>query len=1014
MRVNHNIPALYAYNSVNATNNSLTKSIAKLSSGLRINGASDDAAGLAISEKMRAQIRGLDQANANAQDGINMISTAEGALNETHSILQRMRELSVQAANDTLTSNDRQAIQLEVDELSEEIDRISNTTQFNKKKLLNGDAAVLWSSDTTSTKVTVNGGLRTIDAYGQKSAQEGNYKITIDAVAGQGQVQKTDIFKVKHAVQESVSESTVGFANFEGTVRGGFTQFSGTIDANDFIAGSTFTITVGTASYTKTFSATMTGDAASASELLAAYFDGTAGVGGITVTDNGAGQIVVNVAGGDAFDISWESDVAFSGVASVNVESSFDVKIDGTTYNLTLKTATYNIAGATSKTYAAAQQITSALESLVETQAGLSDKVLFTTGSAVGAFTIVAKEAGINFEVGWNLTDGATIAGAGSGFAAPTSTQGLTLIKPSDDNVRSISMNGANMMVGDYTVETRATNVVANAAATAVAYEQKYASAFVDNTIAVANTTSYNMSIVFEVASKDSATNSVTFSYKYVQMSKDGVTEVGNGTVTKTLTGDVAGDSLAGTYGGVAFGTFDISDNYSAFTVGDKVVVNVAAEVTATTSDSVAVNRTNGSASATPMSYTFNNGALNNKTTDFSFFQLNTLSSSADYGEIKSSTVSMEFGVLEDAYANITAPDGRDYAASFTIDKQSIGAIADGGTSVYDIDKFWDSNGNFMIEDPQTITIVQGDGSKTSITLYKDDTMDSVAEKLNNAIRDGLGQGNLEGLEKAETFANYITEDEAAANANSPYAVAGTIVISSAINGRDGNLTFIGDEELINALSLNVIQKSVENKFTVSVVDAHDSTNVIASNVQVTGNNLVGVVHENIDVKFDTMADVQVSWDADKAKWVSSGEDGSYVTTVHLADNTTVFQIGANEKEDMGINIGNMSSYALGVNNILVTDRENAARSITVLDKAIDKVSTQRAKLGAYQNRLEHTISNLTTASTNLTSAESRIRDVDMAKEMMNFTKLNILMQAGNSMLGQANQLPQNVLSLLR
>ncbi|QTX33758.1 flagellin [Aminithiophilus ramosus] len=588
------------------------------------------------------------------------------------------------------------------------------------------------------------------------------------------------------------------------------------------------------------------------------------------------------------------------------------------------------------------------------------------------------------------------------------------MVKPSDDNVRSISMNGANMMVGDYTVETRATNATANAVATAVAYEQKYASAFVDNTIAVANTTSYNMSIVFEVASKDSATSSVTFSYKYVQMGTDGVTEVGNGTVTKTLTGAAIGDSLTGSYGGVAFGTFDISDDYSAFTVGDKVVVNVAAAVTTAVMDSVAVNRTNGSASATPMSYTFDNGALNNKTTDFSFFQLNTLSSSADYGEIKSSTVSMEFGVLEDAYTDITAPDGRDYAASFTIDKQSIGAIADGNTSVYDIDKFWDSNGNFMIEDPQTITIVQGDGSKTSITLYKDDTMDSVAEKLNNAIRDGLGQGDLEGLEAAETFANYITEDEAAANADSPYAVAGTIVISSAINGRDGDLTFIGDEELINALSLNVIQDSVENKFTVSVVDAHDATNVIASNVQVTGNNLVGVVHQNIDVEFDTMADVKVSWDADQAKWVSSGEDGSYETTVHLADNTTVFQIGANEKEDMGINIGNMSSYALGVDNILVTDRENAARSITVLDKAIDKVSTQRAKLGAYQNRLEHTISNLTTASTNLTSAESRIRDVDMAKEMMNFTKLNILMQAGNSMLGQANQLPQNVLSLLR
>ncbi len=93
---------------------------------------------------------------------------------------------------------------------------------------------------------------------------------------------------------------------------------------------------------------------------------------------------------------------------------------------------------------------------------------------------------------------------------------------------------------------------------------------------------------------------------------------------------------------------------------------------------------------------------------------------------------------------------------------------------------------------------------------------------------------------------------------------------------------------------------------------------------------------------------------------------------------------------------------------------DRAARSITIIDNAIDKVSTQRANLGAYQNRLEYTANNLTTASENLTSAESRIRDTDMAKEMMNFTKLNIMLQAGNSMLAQANQQPQNVLSLIR
>ncbi|MBQ9527617.1 MAG: flagellin, partial [Fretibacterium sp.] len=139
MVVNHNIPALSTYNVINNTSSALQKSINKLSTGLRINSAADDAAGLAISEKMRAQVRGLDQAVSNSQDGISMIQTAEGALSETHSILQRMRELSVQAANDTLTNQDRGYIQEEVDQLREEITRIGNTTQFNKKKLLNGD-----------------------------------------------------------------------------------------------------------------------------------------------------------------------------------------------------------------------------------------------------------------------------------------------------------------------------------------------------------------------------------------------------------------------------------------------------------------------------------------------------------------------------------------------------------------------------------------------------------------------------------------------------------------------------------------------------------------------------------------------------------------------------------------------------------------------------------------------------------------------------------------------------------
>ncbi len=125
MRINHNIQALNAYRNLNQTMNATSKSLEKLSSGLRINRAADDAAGLAISEKMRSQIRGLGMAERNSLDAISLIQTAEGALSSTHDILQRMRELSVQAANDTLENSDRQAIQDEVNQLTQEIDRIS-------------------------------------------------------------------------------------------------------------------------------------------------------------------------------------------------------------------------------------------------------------------------------------------------------------------------------------------------------------------------------------------------------------------------------------------------------------------------------------------------------------------------------------------------------------------------------------------------------------------------------------------------------------------------------------------------------------------------------------------------------------------------------------------------------------------------------------------------------------------------------------------------------------------------
>ncbi|WLR50607.1 flagellin [Bacillus tianshenii] len=142
MRINHNIQALNAYRNLYQNQFNTSKNLEKLSSGLRINRAADDAAGLAISEKMRSQIRGLKMAERNSLDGVSLMQTAEGAMTEVHSMLQRMRELATQAANDTNTTDDREQIQKEIDQLLKEIDSIAAKTEFNTRKLLDGSSAV--------------------------------------------------------------------------------------------------------------------------------------------------------------------------------------------------------------------------------------------------------------------------------------------------------------------------------------------------------------------------------------------------------------------------------------------------------------------------------------------------------------------------------------------------------------------------------------------------------------------------------------------------------------------------------------------------------------------------------------------------------------------------------------------------------------------------------------------------------------------------------------------------------
>ena len=818
MIINHNIPAIQAYNALAITNSSLQKSIQKLSTGLRINSAADDAAGLAISEKMRAQIRGLDRATANAQDGISMIQTAEGALNETHSILQRMRELSVQAANDTLTQEDRGYIQLEIEQLKEEITRIANTTQFNKKKLLDGSAAVLWSSDKLSTKAIVNGGLRQIDQFGQKASVEGNFKLTINADPGQAEVQKSDIFKIKHknVIMNVSLDTNNGFQNVEvDNLPAGYYQFT------------QLTAVSGAA--------------------------GTAIVGG---------AYLANTAANLAVDFT-----AMAGAGAGNYSMLFEV-------------------------------------------------INVNSGSNSVTFRVQVSKLGLDGSINTYVDDNLVITTAG--LAAAYNKLGFSV---SAGILSAISLGVAVSGAAEFTIGDK---------------------------------------LVF-----------------------NGIT---------TAASDYAAGSANAAFQISAIQNPSWPDAWRSVTAGGQYA------------------NANG-----VMNFHLNVTSIQNQDVQFKRFYLNTAN-----GTVYESNIIMTFNTsLQLSNTLAQSLLGAKFEAAY------IGQVARADVQLRDLDKFWDANGRFLLDDPKDITIYQGDGTSTKITLYATDTLKDVQSKLNDAIAYGLGQSKYVKDPGAEfvSFAqaprltpgqnNQVMAGTGNVIKDNHMSVAGTFVIRSIAPGNGGRLAFSGDEDLIKALSLNVIQEAKETAFTVSVADAHSGKSV-ASNVKISGNILHGTVNPNVSVEFDSMANTQVTWDATSMRFMLTKATGSYETVLHLSDNTTVFQIGANEGEDMGVNIGDMSAHALGVHKVLVTDRASAARSITMIDNAIMKVSSQRAKLGAYQNRLEYTINNLTTAATNLTAAESRIRDVDMAKEMMNFTKLNILSQAGTSMLAQANMMPQNILSLLR
>lgn len=802
LSIYNNVTSLGAQRYLNIGNNAQTKSLQRLSSGLRINTAADDASGLAISEKLRGQISGMKRASMNAQDGISYLQTAEGAMASVTSMLQRMRELAVQAGNGTYTTNDREMLQLEVDQLKDEINRISQTSEFNTKKLLDGSGTALWSSTENYLGAVVKG----------PAAAEGNYKVDTSVQPGQNNVYKSQIMQVNNGVLVAEVTSTTNNPTVTSVRDPKNIPVTNNEDMVITVKGETATIDDGSNS-THTLSAMQTYHGAEGSQS-------TWKVSSATYTNN---------------------DNAMSGYYEVEIVDTTDGTVTGG--------FTYRYRYMDSKT---------------------GEMSAWAAGTAAAAIT---------------ATISLTIGGANGANQA----------------TMELKLPGANSTIqpGDKIVS------------------------------------------IFDA-------NSNTFQGA---ASGSGSLQIDNGPI---LTFSAAGSLVKADNGDEKINYNDI--DYHIATMDPKT------------------------------------------------------------GVISYGSLTVEF---REGAAGVTTPTAGVLVSGTTTVNVRDSGPATKDTKLSNISQFTNADGVNILANTQELTIYN-QGKSTTIYLEQDDTIEDFDKKLTDALMKlGLGadESTSNGRTINESLVRYVSQEGVAnsdsykATASTNEAVPGTFVIQTAALGIDSELVFTGDQNLMNALGLATIQKGVNSSIDVTVTDAHSGKFVGSDNIN---DGKARNIIEGIDITIEQDAGVEPVWNDNTKSFEFNATNEVSTAYLHVVDNRTELQIGANEGQTLNISVGQLDTTGLEIDDVYVMDMELSQRSITKIDKALEILSATRATVGAQMNRLEYTISNLDTARENLTAAESRIRDLDIAEETTNLTKNQILVQSATSMVAQANKIPQQALALLQ
>lgn len=869
LRINTNITALSAHSNLVKNDSRLSSSIERLSSGLRINRASDDAAGLTISEKLRTQVRGINRAIMNVQDGISLIQTAEGALNEIQSMLQRMRELALQSGNDTLTTTDRLEIQKEVAQLKDEINRISYGTEFNTRKLLDGSGtAAISTSDNKNLDGVVVGSVLTFSDFSIVVWPKAEF------IPGIGQ-------KVYSGTPES--QRSAIFLTVEGEIASSSTTLQSL--ANMYDSNGHFILDL--------------------PQTL--YLQG----------DNSQGNIVVS------------KDITL-GQLSERIQAAMLKDQLGKGLNFEGSTADF-----------------------------------MDYGESNGQINVTSGRNGelgrINFTGEENLVK----------------ALGFQVVVPPEDPVYSIAVTNLGVPYGERTTLT--TQIAGHRAAGLI---EGIDLMFEPPMSAYVNTSSAQLGISIPA----------------------GFTFDVDDSITSTLTVPIT----------IASGVWSMSQVAS---IMNEQLVAANSLVRARINDSYAIEMTTldtGSAayvSITNTSLAFNplgiaNGRYTGTGGNPGVAKGYDLISSYDYSQAGLTDVAFTITDRHSLTTQTTITLTGNYSAgglnslveaiNIQIGTQNLKIVAE------------NSNGLLSFRSLET-----GVGSNFDLVDAGGGQNMSVGIRVHE-------QTTISGFDGNPAVQNFAYDQ-----ASSKF---GYVIIAQTASAGIDNLSFYVADLDGNGMTIVLPEATAGNSFN-SITDI---ANLINSQAQLLGVKVNAEINTgNQTIKMfstipgkegtivltelgspDSLNTLKSMFNVDPVAYKNGV--GNYAFTMHVKDTSIQFQIGPNQGHVSKANIIRTDVKALGIEDLDLTTVKSAEIAIGLLDKALQRISSERAKLGAIENRMNYTQNSLRVSLQNMTASESRIRDVDMAREVIEMTQSQILQQASNAMVGQANVSAQSVLDLLR